>query len=288
MRLVRKDDGKMSDAEVKCLAEATGVGVSRIREIERKALAKLNGLKANAVQGLLVTFLPVVGEKYALQGKRMLGRRVMVVGASHYCEHFEQVVGCNALCAHFGKYHFAYKGGELFFGKRCERFSHVVLERYRKQIGETDERRWFRTFSKFYNAFFPVSVSHETRIALMDLMVSTEYVQGAEVRGPNGNCREAMGSDRNFEVFRNTISELKPEVIIFWGPRAWYEICKRLDVVDKKADILHIMLDKRKLTLMRVPHPASSKFNRNHFQKQLKSVGIRADKLAQQTNKKEN
>ena len=247
-------------------------------------LARIDGgilpdAEANAAQGPFVTFLPVVGEKYALQGKRTLGRRVMVVGASHYCEHFEHVVGCNALCAHFGKYYFAYKGGELFFGKRCERFSHVVLERYRKQIGEPDERRWFRTFSRFYNAFFPAPVSHETRIALMDSMISTEYVQGAEARGPNGNNREAMGSDRNFKVFRNTISELKPEVIIFWGPRAWHEVCKRLDGVDEKADILYVTLDKRQLTLVRVPHPASSKFNHNHFQMQLKSVGICADKL---------
>jgi len=282
----------MSDAEAKCLAEATGVGVGRIREIEGKALAKLNGLsperKANAVKGLLVTFVPVVGAKYTLQGKRMLGRRVMVVGASHYCEHFEHAVGCNALCAHFGKYHFAYKGGELFFGKRCERFSHVVLERYRRRLGEPDERRWFRTFSKFYNAFFGNAVPHKTRIALIDLMVSTEYVQGAEVRGPNGNSREAMEADRNFEVFRNTIAELKPEVIIFWGPRAWHEVCKRMNGADEKADILHVTLDKRKLTLVRVPHPASSTFNRNIFQVQLKSVGICADKLVKQTNRKEN
>ena len=292
MRLVRNDDGRMSDDEAKCLAEATGVSVGRIREIEGKALAKLNGLsperKANAVKGLLVTFLPVIGAKYTLQGKRMLGRRVMVVGASHYCEHFEHAVGCNALCAHFGKYHFAYKGGELYFGKRCERFSNVVLERYRKQIGEPDERRWFRTFSKFYNAFFSASVSHETRIALMDLLVSTEYVQGAEVRGPNGNSRDAMGADRNFEVFRKIIADLKPEVIIFWGPRAWHEVCKRLDGVNEKDDMLRIVLDKRKLTLVRVPHPSSSKFNCNHFQMQLKSVGICADKLFKQTNRKEN
>ena len=278
----------MSDTEAKCLAEATGVGVGRIREIERKALDKLNGLsperKSEAVQGLLVTFLPVVGEKYALQGKRMLGRRVMVVGASHYCEHFESAVGCNALCAHFGKYRFVYKDGELFFGKRCERFSNVVLERYRKQIGEPDERRWFRTFSKFYNAFFAAPVSHETRIDLMDLMVSTEYVQGAEVRGPSGNSREAMGADRNFEVFKKTIAELKPEVIIFWGPRAWHEVCKRLGGVDEKNDVLRVTLDKRQLTLVRVPHPASSAFRRERFREQLKLVGICADRLVKQTN----
>ena len=270
------------------LAKKLGISKNRIVEmgIKTEAMLECGDMKkgknrCRAKRSICgdVTFLPVVGEKYALQGKRTLGRRVMVVGASHYCEHFEHVVGCNALCAHFGKYYFAYKGGELFFGKRCERFSHVVLERYRKQIGEPDERRWFRTFSRFYNAFFPASVSHETRIALMDSMISTEYMQGAEARGPNGNNWEAMGSDRNFKVFRNTISELKPEVIIFWGPRAWHEVCKRLDGVDEKADILHVTLDKRKLTLVRVPHPASSKFSRNHFQMQLKSVGICVDKF---------
>ena len=269
----------MSDAEAKRLAEAVGVGVGRIREIEHEALSRLNGLSPERKEGLLVTFLPFVGEKYALQGKRMLGRRVMVVGASHYCEHFEHAVGCNALCAHFGKYHFVYKGGELFFGNRCERFSHVVLERYRKQIGAPDERRWFRTFSKFYNAFFDNAVPHETRIALMDLMVSTEYVQGAELRGPNGNSREAMETDRNFDVFRDAVAEFKPEVIIFWGPRAWHEVCKRLDRVDEKDDIVYVTLDKSKLTLVRVPHPASSRFNRERFREQLESVGIYADKL---------
>ena len=274
---------KMSDSKTIRLSKCFGVNVKRIREIERMVLTKMRAIspneKAKLARGLLVSFQPFIGEKYESHGKQVLGKRVMVVGASHYCEYFEHAVGCNALCAHFGKYHFAYKGGELYFGKRCERFSNVVLERYRKQIGEPDERRWFRTFSRFYNAFFGNAVPHEMRVALMDLMVSTEYVQGAEVRGPNGNSREAMGADRTFEEFKESVAELKPEVIIFWGPRAWHEVCKRLDGVDEKADILYVTLDKRQLTLVRVPHPASSKFNRNHFQMQLKSVGICADKL---------
>ena len=284
----------MSDANVKQLSDCFGITASRVREIEGKVIAKLQRLTAeeklklaaSLAQDYCVTFLPVVGDKYYSQGRRVLGRRVMVVGASHYCEHFEPTIGCNALCEHFGKYYVACEGKELYFGKRCERFSYVVLERYRKQIGNPDERRWFRTFSKFYNAFFPSHIPHKARIALMDLTVSAEYVQGAEVRGPNGSSSEAMASDRNFYEFKKTVVKLKPEVVIFWGARSWHEVCKRISVANEKDDILHVVLDRRKLTLLRVPHPSSSVFNRGHFREQLKCVGICADKLLKETQQK--
>ena len=284
----------MSDAKVKLLSDRSGIKVSRIRKIEGKAIARLQQLTskekadlvAKFVPDYLVTFLPVVGDKYYSQGRRVLGRRVMIVGASHYCEHFESAIGCNALCEHFGKYYFACEGEKLYFGGRCERFSHVVLERYRKRIGKPSERRWFGTFSKFFNAFFPSPVPHEIRTALMNLIASAEYMQGAEGRGPNGKNREAMCADRNFETFKEMIAELKPEVIIFWGPRAWCEVCKRTDGAAEKDDILHVALNKHKVTLVRVPHPSSSAFKRDHFREQLECVGICADKLLKVTQQK--
>ena len=283
----------MSNNKVKQLSGRFGVDASRIREIESKAIAKLQQrtseekvkLASEVLMDNCVTFLPVIGDKYCSHGRRVLGRRVMVVGASHYCEHLEPTIGCNACCDHFGKYRFHKTGDEWYFGERCERFSHIVLERYRRWEGEKDERRWFGTFLKFYNAFFPSPVSHETRKLLMDLMVSTEYVQGAEVSGPNGNSRVAMSSDRNFDEFKNTVDRLKPDVVIFWGPRAWHEVCSRLGEVNEKDDILHVTLNNRKLTLLRVPHPSSSAFKRDHFREQLKCVGINADRLLKHNRK---
>ena len=82
-----------------------------------------------------VVFDPVVGVDYQKHGRAYLGRRVMILGASHYCEHFCREKGCGPACAHYGKYYLELNGGErLYFGDCCERFTEIVYERYRNRL----------------------------------------------------------------------------------------------------------------------------------------------------------
>ena len=203
----------------------------------------------------------------------------MVVGASHYCEHFTQEHGCSKECPFYGKYRFRDNDDRWYFGKRCEQFTKVVIERYRQQVGGSNERSWFGTFSRFYNLFFTGgNPSHEARVRLIDHIVSTEYLQGAEGSGATANDEVAMAADRNYKELELSVSRLKPDVLIFWGRRAWPEVCRRCGITDGEKDIQCATIGGVNLQLVRVPHPRAfgrGGLNKDHFHRQLEDVGIK-------------
>lgn len=277
----------MSDDKVKQLSNRFGIKASRIREIEDKAIAKLQQLTleekvkltVNFDQDYCVTFLPVVGDKYYSQARRVLGRRVLVVGASHYCkDHFNHESGCSKHCKGFGKYHFCCDGRDLYFGKRCENFTQVVYERYRERIGNKKDGNWFRTFSRFLNSFFCGGTpSHAERVRLLDHIACTEYMQGAEGDGPTARDDVAMAVERNFTELEKSIKLLKPDVIVFWGPRAWNVVCRRCGITNPMPDVQCAMIGARRVTIIRTPHPSAfgkNGFHRENVCKQLKGVGV--------------
>jgi len=225
-----------------------------------------------------VLFDPYVGRDYERHGAKLLGRRVMVVGASHYCEHFTLGHGCSKGCPFYGKYRFRDNDDRWFFGKKCERFTKVVVERYRQWFGERNERYWFRTFSRFYNLFFSGDKpSHEDRVWILDHVACTEYVQGAEGKDSKANDARAMSADRNFTELEKSVSLLKPDVLIFWGPRAWREVCRRCGIKDATPDIQCATLGGRRVTLVRIPHPSAygrGGIDREYFHNQLEDVGV--------------
>ncbi len=221
-----------------------------------------------------VVFNPYVGKDYESNGEKFLGKRIMVVGASHYCEHYTVEKGCSDKCPHYGNYRF-HDDNQWFFGKKCERFTEIVIERYRKRHGGKGERNWFRTFSSFYNSFFMNKPSrHEDRIRILDHIVHTEYLQGAEGANNSVNNKNEMKSDRNFVEFSKMIATYKPDVVLFWGPRAWREASRRCDVNDMTPDIISVHLEGVDVKLVHVCHPSRG-FKRARFQAQLNELGIR-------------
>lgn len=242
----------------------------------------------NAVENI-VTFKPVVGVDYEKHGRAYLGRRVMILGASHYCEHFCWDKGCGPSCAHYGKYHLELIGGEsLYFGKRCERFTEIVYGRYRNRLKvprkPSDRKRpdsWMGTFSRFYNSFFKDgNPSDKVRNRLLDHLVCTEYVQGAEARKNDENNGELMKAQRNFDELKKQVIQLKPEVIIAWGPRAWDGLCKGIqnDVNSNVMDEKQVSLGGCCVKVIRTQHPSSwgkNGFDREVFQRQLQLAGIK-------------
>ena len=228
-----------------------------------------------------VVFDPVVGVDYKKHGRAYLGRRVMILGASHYCEHFCWDKGCGPSCAHYGKYHLKLIGGErLYFGKRCERFTEIVYERYCKRMKvprkPSDRKRpdgWMGTFSRFYNSFFKVgNPTDEERTRLLGHLVCTEYVQGSEAKEWKEHNDKLMKAQRNFDELTGQVKRLKPDVIIVWGPRAWREICARAGI-DCRKEKSKVVLGGHQVELLNTPHPAAS-VKRSEFQRRLRSAGI--------------
>ncbi len=235
-----------------------------------------------------VVFLPVVGKSYKAHGRAYLGKRVMVLGASHYCEHYEDEKGCGKACAHYGKYHLKLVGGErLYFGDCCERFTEIVYARYRSRLkvpkvtGKKNPNAWTGTFSRFYNSFFKDgNPSDKVRNRLLDHLVCTEYVQGAEARKSNENNGKLMKAQRNFDELVKTVKQFKPDVIIAWGPRAWEGLCQGIqnDANSNVVDEKHVSLAGCCVTVIRTQHPSSwgkNGFDREEFQRRLQLAGIK-------------
>ena len=270
------------------LAKKLGISKNRIVEmgIKTEAMLECGDMKkgknrCRAKRSICgdVTFLPVVGDKFVSCGRRLLGRKVLIVGASHYCKaHFNHANGCSKCCKGFGKYHFRCGGRDLYFGKQCEKFTQVVYERYRERLGNKEDCYWFRTFSRFYNSFFwEGSPSHAERVRLLDHIACTEYMQGVEGDGPTARNDAAMADERNFMELEKLIKQLKPDVVVFWGPRAWNVVCRRSGITDSMPDVQCATIGSRRVTLIRTPHPSAfgkNGFHREDFRKQLKRAGV--------------
>ena len=226
-----------------------------------------------------VVFCPVVGKGYVNLGRDYLGRRVMIVGASNYCEHYCNATGCGNKCVHYGKHSLEIDGKPFDFGRHCERFSEIVYERYRAGLTRKDEPKWMGTFSRFYNSFFNGRTpTREERNSLLDHLVCTEYVQGSVADNGYQTNRRMMESDWNFTCLEKHVSDNKPDVVIVWGAGSWREICRRTGIADVSPAIQEVKIGGCKVTLLHVPHPASfgkHGFDRKAFQRQLKKVGVK-------------
>ena len=231
-----------------------------------------------------VVFNPYVGKDYESNGKKFLGKRVMVIGASHYCEYYTLEAGCSDKCPHYGKYRF-HNDDKWYFGKKCERFTEIVIERYRAQFGGKGEKNWFRTFSRFYNLFFDIKSrmpNHEECKCLLDHIVHTEYLQGAEGDNPKAHNMIEMTANRNFDEFTKTVVRYEPNIIFFWGPRAWNEVCRCCDIDARASDIQSALIGGVKVQLARVPHPSAygrGGLKKERFQAQLKELGVKLIEL---------
>lgn len=144
-----------------------------------------------------IFFQPFVGKDYA--GGGMFGRRVMVLGESHYCD--EGCADCGLADRH----------------RECRAFTAGVVRDY---LDESRPReRWMNTLLKFERSL----VGHETdwpeRRRIWQSLLFYNYLQvamgGPRKAGSNADYTHAA------QVFYEVIDRYRPERIIVWGSRLW-------------------------------------------------------------------
>ena len=144
-----------------------------------------------------VFFRPWVGSAYSTGG--IFGKRVMILGESHYCEE-----GCEDC-------------GNARVHPECCAFTNGVVSDY---LNESLERqRWMSTYLKFERSL----VGHETdwaeRKNIWNSVVFYNYLQAAM-----GGPREA-GTNRQYEEaaepFFEVLEQYRPQYVIVWGSRLW-------------------------------------------------------------------
>jgi len=200
---------------------------------------------------LPVRFKPFIGDDYLTQDFKIL-----VLGESHYLnskdlidyhanrQHIEQLTN-NVINGYF-----EYKKTGVFF------------------------ERWMNTFTKFGNIFNGRKLSKEETIEFWQKCSFYNYVQ-APTNGPRKSPTKKE-FDWSLLAFENTIELLKPDLVVVWGYRLWHYLPRKqyeIKIIDGTK--IHVCNYGYNLTMMRLPHPSSSKFNfklTDYIDKYLKTI----------------
>ena len=222
-------------------------------------------------------FEPYVGKNF---GTSLLGKRVLVVGASHYCTYFHQEIGCGERCGH-------YDAGS------CRDFTNDVMECYFNRAN--GDEGWMHTYSKFFNTFFECMPTDEVRRGLIETIAFMNYLQGVEGHDANEKNTTLFVDKRNFNALLDVIDDLEVEVIITWGNRVWdafwshqseFETFKSNNGTDVKFDTLKlsdgtdardvfaITVKGRRVIVVGLYHPSSTSLYKNDPQALYRLAGI--------------
>lgn len=144
-----------------------------------------------------IFFQPFVGKDYASGG--IFGKRIMVLGESHYCDE-----GC-ADC------------GDCRLHRECMNFTQNVFGDY---LDENKGREnWMRTFLKFERSLVGEETDQAMRLKIWDSVVFFNYLQVAM-----GGPREAGTGEQYRQAglaFFEMLEKFQPEYVILWGKRLW-------------------------------------------------------------------
>jgi hypothetical protein len=144
-----------------------------------------------------IFFQPYIGQDYATGG--IFGKRIMVLGESHYCE--EECSNCGNICQH----------------RECATFTRGVLVDYLNE--DKPRKAWMNTFLKFERSL----VGHETdwaeRKRIWQSVLFFNYLQVA-MRKPRQAGVLQQYEDSHL-AFYEVLDEYRPQCIIVWGKRLW-------------------------------------------------------------------
>lgn len=142
-----------------------------------------------------VFFEPWVGKDYETGGR--FGKRVMVLGDSHYCGNE---------CDDCGSIH--HKGD-------CSGITVEVVETFLNP--ERDFETWMPTFTKFERAVNNKELSQTEKEQFWNSIIFYNYLQEA-IGGPRIEPNINLYSE-SFEPFIEVLEKYKPDTILVWGQR---------------------------------------------------------------------
>ncbi len=214
---------------------------------------------------------PYVGEKY--DDSTLLGVRVMVVGASHYCGEFDCQAKCTSQCKSFGKYR---NSCGQYFGEQCQLFTINVIRRYVGKDASSGDGGWKRTYTKFLKSLFlNCNASIEDCRKLVEHLVFTEYLQGAEGKDQSDKNDLLFDDPRHYEALAEKIQVFRPDVAIVWGGRAWKSILKFGNGLSLSKDRLEANIGDCKVEFVTIPHPSQRSYYAQQPQSRFVEAGIR-------------
>lgn len=151
-------------------------------------------------------FNPYVGSKYH---KGINGKRILVIGASFYCDH-------NNDCEYFESCTDVIKKDSSVYNRICPHYSEQnFLLSDEPTHCVTDWNQTYQYFADYIGQLIGIS----DYIDIWNHLAFTNYVQFM-LPANNDEYRETFLSDlseRDFDSFIETILELKPHIVVIWG-----------------------------------------------------------------------
>lgn len=189
-----------------------------------------------------IFFTPYIGKDYANGG--LFGKRVMVLGESHYCG--EGCCDC----------------GNCRLYEKCTMFTQNVIKKYLNKDKSKERQYWTRTFVKFERSLVGKITDQKRRQKIWDEVMFYNYLQvamsGPRKAGTSAHYKQAA------DAFFDVIDKHQPECIIVWGKRLWNNMpCERWQdgddiVVDGKhiATGYYLLSNGNRVKVVAVYHPS--------------------------------
>ena len=144
----------------------------------------------------MIFFNPWVGKNYSTGG--IFGRRIMVLGESHYCGENCSVCGVT------------HRGG-------CQDFTSGVVRDYLDQNNEREG--WMSTYLKFERSLVNRETTPAESVKIWDSLLFYNFLQVAMQRprqaGTSEQYRAAAGP------FFEVLDRYQPDLLVVWGVRLW-------------------------------------------------------------------
>lgn len=147
-------------------------------------------------------FTPWIGQLYGKPDSLLL-KRVMVVGASHYCGD-----GCHDC-------------GEASAHPDCAGWTQEVVNHY---LYGDDGGEWKKTFTTFVNSVFGRAATADESIRCFDSIVFANFLQKVEGQNAGEKHDEYFREPVHVEALKATLHECCPDVVVTWGARVWNAI----------------------------------------------------------------
>lgn len=195
-------------------------------------------------------FKPFVGENYSVG---LSGKKVLVVGDSFYCNNHD--------CKYFSECTDMVKKDSSKFDTVCPYYKPRNLSD--APVGELGEQYGaYKTFGEFMSEYAEGTDS----LTVWNNVAFTNYVQFF-VPSATAHSKEAV-SERDFEAFKETVMELRPDIVFVWGVIAGEAIRKnRKEVYDydkpefhaKEGYVCHLRLDglDKDIVIINTYHPSA-------------------------------
>ncbi len=144
-----------------------------------------------------VFFEPWIGKNYYSGG--MFGKRIMVLGESHYCE---------SGCPNCG------------VGNRCKDFTTKVIKNYLDPNAEHEG--WMNTYKKFERSLVNRQTTQKESVRIWNSILFYNFLQVA-MGGPRqaGTAKQYRDSAR---AFFSVLDKYEPELMIVWGDQLWQHL----------------------------------------------------------------